>query len=255
VIDRGPAGTDGFEPRNGYVVTHDGRSLPAFDSALLALDTCIALRRQDHENAFSVHVEDEGGTSISFAQLLTDAQGEAAEEGEHRWQPRLDSVLADYVDVMRDVAASRAYETWTALTNGEEPSDAPEIRRRDERDFHQARDVLFHRGDWREAGWAWGREFERAVPQPVLNELERRHGSRFGLRQLQRGVRGGLIECALDRRRDPDEQVATHRPREAGDRELIARRREQRLRQVLGTDAAPSLPTSIEARPAPGRRP
>jgi hypothetical protein len=229
--------------RGPYVVTHDGRSLPPFDSAVLALDACIALRRQDHENAFSVHVADGGGTSISFAQLLTDAQGDAAEEGEHRWQPRLDSVLADYVDVMRDVAASGAYETWTTLTNGEEPSDVPEIRRRDEREFHQARDVLFHRGDWREAGRDWGREFERAVPQPVLHELERRHGSGFGLRQLQRGVRGGLIEGA-----------SGDRPM-MGNRELIARRREQRLQQVLGTDAAPSPPASIEARRAPGWRP
>lgn len=240
MIARGP---DGFEPTNGYVVRHDGRSLAAFDSAVLALDACIALRRQDHENAFSVHVADEGGTSISFAQLLTDAQEEAAHVGENRWEPRLDSVLADYVDVMRDVAASSAYETWTTLTNGEEPSDVPEIRRRDEREFQQARDVLFHRGDWREAGQDWGREFERAVPQPVLNELERRHGSGFGLRELQRGVRGGLIERA-----------SGDRPM-MGDRELIARRREQRLQQVLGADAAPGPPASMEAGPALGRKP
>jgi hypothetical protein len=155
-------------------VPHERRA----EDALEALRAVTAYLREDHR----APIRDGAGQSISLAQLLTEANGEARSWGD---QARLATALADWVEATRERDLEHARQMYEMLTGPRYEQEmliaeslggaTDEQRRCDAEERRRLRDYLFDDGSWREAGAAWARDFGQPPLQEVVDELILRH--------------------------------------------------------------------------------
>jgi hypothetical protein len=159
----------------GYVLITDVTSWNV-ETAGAALVEYIELRRDGGPAA----IRDEAGRRVEPAHLLAEAIDQAIHPSSRQ---ALGTVLADYVEFLRQRELDWARERWVTLFSPDyeaglllmraraEPT--AHLRRADAEELERLDDILFGHADWREAGGAWA-FYLGEPPRLLLDELARR---------------------------------------------------------------------------------
>jgi hypothetical protein len=159
-----------------YVLTTD-ITFWNVETAGAALVQYIELRRDGGPAA----IRDDAGRRVEPAHLVAEAIDQAIHPSRRQ---ALGTVLADYVEFLRQRELDWAHHRWATLSSPDREADlllmrarakpTAHLRRADAEELQRMDAVLFGDGDWREAGGAWAYYFGEP-PKLLLDELARRH--------------------------------------------------------------------------------